>query len=250
MSHVGKQEPEPASPPIGGEAMRLSHHVTRLAVAFELGLALLAAAGSWAFGYRLFAAVRPTSTSTVVGVLATIPLLGALWLAVHSDWPAMRRLRTEVERHVLPLFEHCSLLQLAAVAAAAGVGEELFFRGFVQGTLTNVLGPFAAVLMASVLFGLAHLITRTYAILAALVGFYLGGLVLLTSGLWTSIVVHSLYDFIALTILTRVGRALDPGELFVPDLEDQTPSSAVEGSGGNTMRSATASKPEDPRNGS
>ena len=250
MSHVGHQEPEPAATPIR-EATRPSRQVTRLAVVFELGLALLAAAGSWVFGYQLLAAVRPTLTGTIVGALATVPLLGGLSLAVRSDWPAMRRLRAEVERHVLPLFEHCSLLQLAAIAAAAGIGEELFFRGLVQGVLTNVLGPWSALLLASALFGIAHLITRTYALLAALVGFYLGGLTLLMSGLWTPIVVHSLYDFIALMILTRSGQQPDPGRVLrVPEPEDQVPPTPLAGSGGNAMRSTTASNPENPRSAS
>ena len=224
MSHVGHQEPEPAATPIR-EATRPSRQVTRLAVVFELGLALLAAAGSWVFGYQLLAAVRPTLTGTIVGALATVPLLGGLSLAVRSDWPAMRRLRAEVER--------------------------LFFRGLVQGVLTNVLGPWSALLLASALFGIAHLITRTYALLAALVGFYLGGLTLLMSGLWTPIVVHSLYDFIALMILTRSGQQPDPGRVLrVPEPEDQVPPTPLAGSGGNAMRSTTASNPENPRSAS
>ncbi len=247
---MANQDPEPTVTTTS-ETIRSSHRVTGLAVGFELALALLAAAGSWAFGYQLGAAARPTAIGTAVGVLATMPLLGGLWLTARSNWAAMRRLREEIERHVLPLFVDCSPLQLAAVAAAAGVGEELFFRGLVQGMVTDVIGATTGLLVASALFGLAHFITRTYVLLAALVGLYLGGLALWMDSLWAPIVVHSLYDFIALMILTRSGRPPDSEAPRSPlGLDDQVWPASFEGSGGESMRSTTASKSGDRRKGS
>jgi membrane protease YdiL (CAAX protease family) len=248
---VTNQHPESTVQP-SAEGAGYSDRVTGLAVAFELVLALLAAVGSWAFGYQLLAAARPTLTGTMVGVLATVPLLGGLWFTVRSDWAAMRRLRDEVERHVLPLFVGCSPLQLAAIAVAAGIGEELLFRGLAQGALTEVAGPLTGLLVTSVLFGLAHFITGAYALLAAVVGLYLGGLALLMDGIWAPVVVHSLYDFIALTALTRWRRPAAPEEPWgpPPGLNRQAPSGSPEGPEGKSIRSTTASKPENPRSGS
>jgi uncharacterized protein len=48
-----------------------------------------------------------------------------------------------------------------------------------------------------------HWITRTYALLAALVGLYLGGLWLWTGNLLVPIVAHALYDFVALIWILR-----------------------------------------------
>jgi uncharacterized protein len=54
---------------------------------------------------------------------------------------------------------------------------------------------------ASMVFGLLHAVTITYAVLAALVGAYLGWLALATDSLVGPIIAHSLYDFLALVYL-------------------------------------------------
>ena len=46
--------------------------------------------------------------------------------------------------------------------------------GAVQGSLADRVGMSMALVLASVLFGAAHLITWTYAIIAAFIGAYLG----------------------------------------------------------------------------
>jgi membrane protease YdiL (CAAX protease family) len=57
-----------------------------------------------------------------------------------------------------------------------------------------------------VLFGLLHLVTPTYAVLAALMGGYLGWLYVRTGNLLVAIIVHALYDFFALSYFVK-GRA-------------------------------------------
>ena len=52
----------------------------------------------------------------------------------------------------------------------AGIGEELLFRGVVQALLERWLGPWIALGVASILFGLVHALTPTYALLAAFAG--------------------------------------------------------------------------------
>ena len=56
-------------------------------------------------------------------------------------------------------------------------------------------------IVLSLLFGLAHALTRTYAVLATLVGFYLGFLFWLTGNLLAPILAHAVYDFVALVYL-------------------------------------------------
>ena len=58
-------------------------------------------------------------------------------------------------------------------------------------------------LLASAVFGLFHLVTPTYALLATIVGVYLGVCFAVTDNLLTVIVAHALYDFVALVYLTR-----------------------------------------------
>ena len=58
----------------------------------------------------------------------------------------------------------------------------------------------------SAVFGAAHAITRMYALLCFLMGLYLGGVWMIDSprNLSIPIVVHGLYDFVALIYLVRL----------------------------------------------
>lgn len=83
-----------------------------------------------------------------------------------------------------------------------GPAEELLFRGAVQGSLRRAYGPAAAVVVASVLFGLVHvagvngtLLQRfLYAGVAAALGCVLGGLYEYTGNLTVPALTHGLYN--------------------------------------------------------
>lgn len=106
------------------------------------------------------------------------------------------------------------IVQLAVIAAMAGLGEEMIFRGVVQAALANWLGdgagPWIALLAAAVLFGLLHTVTPTYALLAGLIGLYLGWLWMVTDNLLVPVVVHGLDDFVALVYLVKTRPAIHP----------------------------------------
>ena len=113
------------------------------------------------------------------------------------------RLNRAVDELLVPLFAQCSPTQLALVSAFAGIGEELFFRGLLQPLLIGWLGVIAGLCLASLIFGLLHAVTPAYAIVATLVGAYLGWIALATGNLLGPMIAHSLYDFVALVYLIR-----------------------------------------------
>ncbi|HEV3237849.1 MAG TPA: CPBP family intramembrane glutamic endopeptidase, partial [Gemmataceae bacterium] len=96
-----------------------------------------------------------------------------------------------------------------------GIGEEMLFRGFTQAALATWLGIWWALVLASVLFGLLHAITLTYAVLASLAGAYLGLVWIATDNLLAVIVAHALYDFVALTYLLRDASKKTQGAVTV-----------------------------------
>src|SRR5207302_1463392 len=109
-----------------------------------------------------------------------------------------------VDEVVKPLFRKCTLFDLALIALLAGAGEELLFRGTLQPLFVGWLGDlWAGLILASILFGLAHLITPTYAVLASLVGLYLGWFAHQFDNLVEVILAHALYDFVGLVYLVR-----------------------------------------------
>lgn len=191
--------PRPAPAGAGRGAARF----TAAAVGFELGALALALVLGRLTHTSVWPLLRPSVRETLLAIPATLPLLAGMWLVSRSGWRPFRRLVREVEEHVLPLFARCSVGQLALIAAAAGVGEEALFRGALLAALATTLGMPAAVAATSIVFGLAHFVTPTYAVLAGLVGAYLGWLAVATGGVWAPVVAHGLYDFVALALLLR-----------------------------------------------
>ncbi len=179
-----------------------------LAIGTEAGLLVLAMGLGWLWQVPVLGALTPSVSGLVAGTLAIVPLLGLLWWVTNSAWAPFRRLVSEVDEHLLPLFRTCSLPELALIAAAAGAGEEALFRGVIQLGVGNVAGIWVGVAVASVAFGLAHLITPTYAILAGLIGLYLGALAVVTGGVWAPMVTHAGYDFVALAVWVHSPRSL------------------------------------------
>jgi membrane protease YdiL (CAAX protease family) len=176
-------------------------------VLFEAGLLVLAFGLGWLTGNPPFQFFRFGWPVVVVGVFASVPPLLLLLWCVNSRWQPFVRLMSEVEENILPLFEECTTFDFALISIIAGVAEEALFRGVIQMSVSSVLTPFGALVSTALLFGLLHLITPAYAIIAALIGFFLGWLLMLSGNLLLPIVVHTLYDFLALTYVARRSRA-------------------------------------------
>ena len=141
-----------------------------------------------------------------LSIFATAALLLLFMILLRTSAAPLRRIREILERVLRPLIGNCHWLELAAVSIAAGVGEEWLFRGFLQGELASHLGSIPAIVLASIAFGFCHYITRTYFILATVLGAVFGWLYFATNNLLVVIVIHALYDFIALLILQRQYR--------------------------------------------
>ncbi|HEY4233708.1 MAG TPA: type II CAAX endopeptidase family protein [Lacipirellulaceae bacterium] len=176
-----------------------------LAILVEGALGVAALILGWIFPLReqFEASARELGWDTALGVAATLPLLVIFWWLIHADWPAASRLRQQVEHLIAELFPHASTLQLMAIAAVAGVGEELLFRGTIQPLIARWSTPIIGLVVASLIFGAFHAVSLLYFILATLVGGYFGGIVLVGRSLLPAIVAHALYDFIALVYLSR-----------------------------------------------
>lgn len=92
---------------------------------------------------------------------------------------------------------------LISLSALAGVGEELLFRGALQGWLVWQLNDGVAIAAAAVLFGLVHYLSFAYFVIATALGLVLGTVYWLTGSLLLVMVWHGVYDMIALYSLRR-----------------------------------------------
>jgi membrane protease YdiL (CAAX protease family) len=149
-------------------------------------------------------------SATGYALLLCIPMLVMLFFFDRSRWEPMARFRREIAEKVMPIFANCKWPDLALIAFFAGVGEELFFRGWLQGGLTNTFEVVLGILIASAIFGLLHYLSTTYAFYAFLTGVYLGVIYHATGNLYVVMVIHALYDFIALVYLVRMGKGASP----------------------------------------
>lgn len=177
------------------------------ALAIELGLLMLAMFVGWFLEPSPLEQIHLSTVDLSYGLVACAPLLAGLVAITRCPWGPLARLDEFVRINVVPLFVECRTWQIAFIALLAGIGEETLFRGVIQAGIGQYFGsPTWALAIASVLFGLAHLITPTYAVLAGLIGAYLGWLQLATGNLLTPIVAHAAYDFAAILYLLRRER--------------------------------------------
>jgi membrane protease YdiL (CAAX protease family) len=177
-----------------------------MAFGFEGGLALLAWVLGWLLGYPAFSTLNWNTQGVFWGLVACLPMLVLFLICLR--WPVgpLAGIKQFADEVIRPVFTPCSWLDLALISLLAGIGEELLFRGVIQGALGDWLGPWLGLALASLLFGVVHWITPTYALLATVMGAYLGWAWLASGNLLVVIVAHAVYDWVALLVLVH-GRS-------------------------------------------
>jgi uncharacterized protein len=145
--------------------------------------------------------------AALIGIVAAIPPFALFIWTLNSNLQICSHHRHLFEAVLGPLFGKWSILQLLVISLIAGISEEAFFRGAIQGSLSDRMGVIPGLVLASVAFGACHMLTWTYAIIAALIGLYLGLLWIWTGNLLTPLITHALYDFAALVYFLRAFRA-------------------------------------------
>jgi membrane protease YdiL (CAAX protease family) len=158
--------------------------------------------GIWS-GHPAGSTLRAEPQALIWGVAATGPLLLVFFWSVRSRLKPLAQIRRFFAETLQPLVAQCTLPELALISVAAGVGEELLFRGVIQASATRSLGLWPGIIVGNAVFGLLHAITPAYVVIAALMGAYLGLLWVATGNLLAPITAHALYDFVALAYMLR-----------------------------------------------
>lgn len=182
-------------------------HLVLMAVIVEGGLGVLAVLLGWWWDCPPGAAIELDGRDALWGVAAALPVFGLLWITLELPFPPFAGLRRVADELLVPMFRDCRALELVVISVLAGVGEEMLFRGVIQLAVADryggPLGVWAGLAVASVLFGLAHAITRSYAVVAAVMGLYLGWLLVVSGNLLVPVTAHAAYDFVALVYLVK-----------------------------------------------
>ncbi|MDA1091856.1 MAG: CPBP family intramembrane metalloprotease [Acidobacteria bacterium] len=133
-----------------------------------------------------------------LGAAALFAMLNYGVLRLAPPVEPVRALRGLYATTLRPVFATASAVDVAVVSLAAGIGEELLFRGAVQAEFGT--------LIASLLFGLAHIGGRdswVFGVWVAVMGLGLGGLAHLGGGLLAPVVAHVVYDAAAIEYIRR-----------------------------------------------
>lgn len=184
----------------------------------ECGLGFVALGGGWLVGISIRDHFHWSLPAIGKGLLAVLPMLLILGLVELAPGKVFERLRTLVDLLIGPLIRSVRIPELGLLSLAAGLGEEAFFRGFIQIGLHQLLpsdglviglsweSAAVAIVIGAILFGAAHPLSPSYIILTTIMGVYLGVLFVWTGNLLIPIVAHAVYDFIALLYLAHFRR--------------------------------------------
>jgi membrane protease YdiL (CAAX protease family) len=174
-----------------------------LFLVLEFACVPVALAFGWLLGVDPWSTLAWSTRSMALGVAAAIPAWLAV-VAIHRLRPGpLEPMMRLVDELLVPAFARWTVGELLLVSVLAGVGEELLFRGVLQPALAGPLGPWWALMAASLVFGLVHALSASYAVFATLMGLWLGVLWIASGNLVVPIVAHAAYDFLTLVYLRR-----------------------------------------------
>ena len=142
---------------------------------------------------------------TAVVVLTSILALfmfASYMLQFFLDAGQLRDLSSK-NQHLATIFRSIPWAILVPFCLFIGFYEELVFRGFLITRLTAVLNSkWLALLLSSVIFGLAHLYQGTFSVLIIIVlAIILGTLFIVRKSLISAIIVHASFDLFFLTMI-------------------------------------------------
>ncbi len=193
-----------SAPMLAPDTAPESSIVTGFALEFFLGTLAVAFALLSGSGVTQRLGLQPSripwgaSGVLIVGTLAlSFALNGVYELAGFGEQGALAQFESELSG----VGGLTIALAVISFALAPGFAEELLCRGLIQRGLYGRFGPATSVAVAALFFGALH-VEPIYAVLATLLGAYLGVITLLGGSIRTSILCHGSNNLVA--VLTAV----------------------------------------------
>lgn len=186
---------------------------------FEAALTPLACGLGWLAGVAPFDDFAWSEAAFANGLIATLPMVLLFFALQALPVRALQSIRHLLLETLGSRLHRCSWADLLVLASIAGFSEELLFRGVLQPWLERGLDDVGGLIVSNVIFALVHAVTPVYALLALLMGLYLG-LCLDYGGernLLTPMVVHGLYDFVAFLVIMKHYRQLTSNITYADD---------------------------------
>jgi membrane protease YdiL (CAAX protease family) len=128
---------------------------------------------------------------TMIFAFVIIILIGVIMIYIGFN-PAESSNIPELESYF-------SLPLILILITIQPIGEEIFFRGFLLDKINSIAGKEVAIIITSILFGVAHLsFGNIYpAFMTAVVGLLLAVLIIKTKNLYSAITAHILFNLVS-----------------------------------------------------
>ncbi len=139
----------------------------------------------------------------LMGIIATLPPVLFLWWFSNTDVPAFAEFRHSQIKFFAEIGFNFTPFRIVLMAIGAGVCEELMFRGVLQSWIDGFAPIITAIILSNIVFGLLHMRTVLYAVIAGGIGVYFGVVYAITDNLVVPMVAHGLYDAVALEYTRR-----------------------------------------------
>jgi len=177
----------------------------RAACFFEASLTLVAIVLGWLMNVEPFSDLIFEEQAMINGLFLTLPVALLFFVTQEMAYEPLQEIRRLLHSTLGARLLQRHWTDLFILAAIAGFSEEVLFRGTIQPWLEDSTGLIGGLLISNAVFALVHAVTPLYAVLAFVMGLYLG--ISLDYGgernLLTPIMIHGLYDFIAFLIILR-----------------------------------------------
>ena len=176
---------------------------------FEASLTLFAIILGFIADINPFQNLHFSELAIFYGVMGTAPLFMMFIFLQKIQHNSVSSIRDLLLRTLGPGLHTYHWTDLFILAAIAGFSEEVLFRGVIQPWIEHFGGAMVGLIVSNLIFGIVHAVTPLYAVLATLVGVYLGLSLTITgeSNLLVPIIIHALYDFLAFVALMRTFKA-------------------------------------------
>lgn len=181
----------------------------KVACYFEGSLIVVAIVLGWIADIDPFENIIFSEIAVFYGIIGTIPLFIFFVVLYQIQIDAFQQIKRTLLETLAPSMHRYHWTDLFILGAIAGITEEILFRGVIQPWMESTWGMTEGLIASSIIFGLVHAVTPLYALLATLVGIYLG-LAMDYGGernLLNPIIIHGLYDFLAFLVIVRTYRS-------------------------------------------
>ena len=172
-------------------------------------MALLAIFLGWLMDIDPFMNIGLSEPALLNSIILTLPLV-LIFLALQQlQYPALQKIRALLSETLGAKLYQRNWADILILAGIAGFSEELLFRGVFQPWLENISNLTLGLILSNILFAAVHAVTRLYAVLAMLMGLYLGMSLDYgdTRNLLQPILVHAFYDFVAFMVILNSYRS-------------------------------------------